>query len=139
MRKIFIASHGKLASGIKSSLDVLLGASDNVTVFDAYLNDENVKDKIDQFYETLEDGDQAILLSDYYGGSVSQVTFPYANRPDTFVVSGINLALVLEIAAASDFLLTKEELENIITESRKNLSLVLTEPLEGSDRNDEFF
>ena len=139
MRKIFIASHGKLASGMKSSLDVLLGSSDNVIVFDAYLNEENVKDKIEQFYETLVEGDQVILMSDYLGGSVSQVTFQYVNRPDTFVISGINLAVVLEIVAASDFMLTREELENIITESRKNLSLVLPEIFEGSAEQEEFF
>jgi len=139
MRKIFIASHGKLASGIKSSIDVLLGSSDNVTVFDAYLNEENVKDKIDQFYETLKEGDQAILLSDYYGGSVSQVTFQYVNRPNTFIVSGVNLAVVLEIVAASDFSLTKEELENIITESRKNLKLVTDKAPESTNEQDDFF
>ena len=46
MRKYFISSHGKLASGFKSSIDVLLGQSNNVTVFDAYLDETNFEDLI---------------------------------------------------------------------------------------------
>ena len=37
MTKIFLATHGRMASGMKSSIDLLMGSSEALTVFDAYL------------------------------------------------------------------------------------------------------
>ena len=71
MKKILLASHGRFASGIKSSMNILMGASDNLTVFDAYIDETNVETVIDEFYQTVSEDDQVILMSDLYGGSVN--------------------------------------------------------------------
>ena len=54
MLKIFLSSHGRFASGIRSSCEILMGPSDNLTVFDAYLDDTSVQQHLDAFYETRE-------------------------------------------------------------------------------------
>ena len=38
MLKIFLSSHGSMASGMQSSLKILMGECENLTVFDAYLD-----------------------------------------------------------------------------------------------------
>ena len=63
MLKIFLSSHGTLASGIKKSVEILVGESDKLVTFDAYVNDELLKDAIDAFFkETNEDDDKVLLL-----------------------------------------------------------------------------
>ena len=67
MTKFFLSSHGHLASGLASSLDILLGGHDKVTVFDAYVDEKSLNDALDAFFQTVGEDDQVILLSDMYG------------------------------------------------------------------------
>lgn len=123
MLKIFLSSHGRFASGIKSSLDILLGNSENVTVFDAYINESTVQDKLDEFYETVNPEDQVLLLSDLYGGSVNQVMYLYLEKSNTMLVAGVNLTLVLELAVRQEHI-SESELNELIEQSRSMLRLV---------------
>jgi hypothetical protein len=43
-----------LASGIKSSLDVLLGKSEDVTVIDAYLDQQSFEDRLDEYSDLFQ-------------------------------------------------------------------------------------
>lgn len=122
MLKIFLASHGSLASGVKSSLDILIGASEKVTVFDAYLNQETVQVHVEDFYQTVSKEDQVILLSDLYGGSVNQVLFLYLDRANTMLVAGVNLALVLELAVRES--ITEEELMDLVEQSKEMIRYI---------------
>lgn len=137
MRKFFISSHGHLASGMKTSLEILLGKADNVTVFDAYLDKTTVESQVEAWLETLSEDDQAIMLSDLYGGSVNQVLYRYLDRPNTFLVAGVNLGLVLELVAMSDMEITKEELDRIIQSSKE--AMVRVELDESEVEEDDFF
>lgn len=140
MRKFLIASHGRLASGMKSSLDILLGNSKNVTVLDAYVDESNVEQKIAEFFDSLQPQDQPILLSDLYGGSVNQILYRYLDRkPEPFLVAGVNLALVLELTADCETPLTREQLCSTIEMSREMLTLVEIDQSEEPEQSEEFF
>ena len=135
MVKFLLASHGKMASGMKMSLDILLGHSENVSVYDAYVDDTNITEEFDKFFASVSDDDQVIMLADMFGGSVSNMMYTRLTRSNTFLVSGVNLALVLELVAMSacgDF--TKESLETTIANSRDALKLV---ELDSSEENTE--
>ena len=135
MLRIFLASHGNFASGMKSSLDILLGKSDNVTVFDAYLDEQNIQDVMEVFYSTVNEGEQVVLLSDLYGGSVNQVMYLFLERPNTMLVAGVNLALVLELSIRES--ITEEELMEMVEQSKTMLRYVKLDDEE--IERDEFF
>ena len=137
MLKIFLSSHGHMASGIKSSLDILIGNTDKITVFDAYVDEKNVQDVLDNFYKTVSEDDEVLLLSDLYGGSVNQVMFTYLNRPNTRLVSGVDLALVLELAIKET--ISDSELEELVETSRMMMKIVKIEALADDNDSDEFF
>lgn len=136
MLKLFISSHGHLASGIKSSLEILLGNSDNVVAFDAYVNQDNLADQLNKFYETVNDNDEVILLSDLYGGSVNNEMMLHLNQANTRLVTGVNLALVLELACKQS--VTDEQLKEIIEQSRTVLTQVVVDENIAVEQ-DEFF
>ena len=54
MTKFFLSSHGRLASGIGSSLDILLGGHDRLTCFDSYIDEHSLNDALDQFFQSVE-------------------------------------------------------------------------------------
>ena len=122
MIKIFISSHGHFASGIKSSVEILMGPNPRITVFDAYIDQDSVQEHLDRFYETVGEDDKVILLSDLYGGSVNQVMYTYLNRPNTKLIAGINLALVLELAVKEE--ISDQELDELVEQSRSMLRVV---------------
>lgn len=137
MLKIFLSSHGHLASGMKSSVQILTGAADKITVFDAYVDQDTVQEHLDKFYQTVGPDDQVILLSDLYGGSVNQQMYLYLNKPNTMLVAGVNLALVLELAVKES--VTKEELKELVEQSRTMLRVVEPETDTEEEAQDDFF
>ncbi len=136
MLRIFIASHGSIASGMKSSLDILLGKSDNVTVFDAYLDERNLKDELEKYFQSIPESDQVIMVSDLYGGSVNQIMYLFLSRPDTYLVAGMNLALIIDLALLTESI-DANRLSNIVLQNKEALRLV--EPTTTPTREDDFF
>lgn len=122
MLKLFLSSHGTMASGMKRSVELLSGKNDRLTVFDAYVDNCRLEDTLDDFFAHSKKEDQKILLSDLYGGSVNQKMALYLDRPNTWLIAGVNLALVLELALQEK--VQEEELESLVEESRKLLKLV---------------
>lgn len=135
MLKIFLSSHGHFASGIASSVEILTGSSERFTIFDAYVDETSVQERLDAFYETVSEHDQVLLLSDLYGGSVNQVMYTYLTKPNTMLVAGVNLALVLELTLRDE--ITEEELEELIEQSRQMMMNVKLDSV--SDEQEDFF
>ena len=135
MLKIFLSSHGHFASGIASSVKILTGSSERLTIFDAFVDETTVQEHLDAFYETVCEEDQVLLLSDLYGGSVNQVMFTYLTKPNTMLVAGVNLALVLELALRDE--ITEEELEDLVEQSRQMMMHVKLDSV--SDEQEDFF
>ncbi|MBR2702167.1 MAG: PTS sugar transporter subunit IIA [Erysipelotrichaceae bacterium] len=137
MIKLFISSHGHFASGLKSSVEILMGPNDRITVFDAYVTQESVQEHLDAFFETVKPEDKVIMLSDLYGGSVNSVMYTYLTKPNTKLIAGVNLALVLELAVKED--ISDEELEALVEQSRMMLRVVEMEKAQEEESNDEDF
>lgn len=138
MLKLFLSSHGHLASGMKSSVQILTGNTDMITVFDAYITQESVEEKLDEFFAQVTDEDQVVLLSDLYGGSVNQVMMRYLDHPNTMLVAGVNLAIVLELAVRQS--ITESELNEIVEQSQTMLRVVKNGvATEEADSQEDFF
>lgn len=137
MLRIFISSHGHFASGMKSSVEILMGPNPRITVFDAYVDQDSVQDHLDEFYSTVEPDDQVLLLSDLYGGSVNQVMYTYLTKPNTTLIAGVNLALVLELSVKEE--IDPEDLEALVEQSRSMLRIVPLDTSDQEEEHDDFF
>lgn len=137
MLRIFISSHGHFASGMKSSVEILMGPNPRITVFDAYVDQDSVQEHLDEFYSTVEPDDQVLLLSDLYGGSVNQVMYTYLTKPNTTLIAGVNLALVLELAVKEE--IDPEDLEALVEQSRSMLRIVPLDTSDQEEEHDDFF
>ncbi len=137
MLRIFISSHGHFASGMKSSVEILMGPNPRITVFDAYVDQDSVQEHLDEFYSTVEPDDQVLLLSDLYGGSVNQVMYTYLTKPNTTLIAGVNLALVLELSVKEE--IDPEDLEALVEQSRSMLRIVPFDTSDQEEEHDDFF
>jgi len=123
MRRILIASHGSLASGILSSLEILLGSAGNVTTIDAYLDSKDFKQQVEEFFLAVQPADEVLMLSDLYGGSVNQILYLFLERKNTRLIAGYNLALVLELALIEGDI-SDDDLIRIVTSSKEAIQIV---------------
>ncbi|WP_119318539.1 PTS sugar transporter subunit IIA [Companilactobacillus formosensis] len=97
MNKILIATHGHLASGLQSSLDILTGLGSKITVIDAYVDDHNYIFDIQKFINDL-NGEKGVIFTDLIGGSVNQkVILELNNKKNIYLISGVNLPVVLSV------------------------------------------
>lgn len=139
MVKFFLSSHGHLASGIKSSIDILLGNSDRLTVFDAYVDEKSLEEELNAFYRGMAPEDQVILMSDMYGGSVNSIMYTFLDRPNTTLLAGVNLALVIGLVI-NDGPISREMLRDVVEQSREALRIVEMEETGDAGRaGDELF
>lgn len=95
--EIVLASHGKFASGILSSLNLLYGKTDNVQALDCYTDkkfdlQKEVKRVIDGNTKT-----NLLVVTDIFGGSVNNEFLKYIHMPNYYLVSGMNLPFLLEL------------------------------------------
>lgn len=139
MKSFLVASHGKMASGIQNSVDILTGMGKQIEVIDAYIDEVDYTIKIQQFIEKLHVEDTAIIFTDLYGGSVNQkVMVAVAEHPNQniYVITGMNLAVILSVVLEAAEI-TTERLQELISESQ--VKLVLTENLVAEENDDNFF
>jgi fructoselysine and glucoselysine-specific PTS system IIA component len=101
MRKYLIASHGTLASGIRSSLEIIIGSLENVFIIEAYLGEnKSLEDEIGSVLLHINNDDDLIIFTDLMGGSVTNQILQHALKQNVYIISGFNLPLLLDILLA---------------------------------------
>ena len=105
MRKFLFASHAYLAKGILSSLELIMGHQDNVKVLCAYTQDDfDIKQEIKNHIDALSCHDELIVVTDVLGGSVNNEFMSVLGGTDknVYLVAGLNLALLMSLAARKE-------------------------------------
>jgi mannose/fructose-specific phosphotransferase system component IIA len=125
MRKFLIATHGAFAKGIKSSLDIIIGETDNVFLIQAYL-DENiiVEDELAAVLTNITGADELIIFTDLLGGSVNNIMLREALKENVHIVSGFNLPLVIEIMMGDVDTPVIEVIESAINNAKEQMVYV---------------
>lgn len=117
MRKFLIATHGRFASGIKSSLDMIIGEQDNIFVLDAYTeNNVPIQDHLDDILKEIEIGDELVVFTDIMGGSITNQIIQRINSSNAHIVSGVNLPLLIEVVLSDP----NEDLQKVLDDAIEN-------------------
>ncbi|NFH90998.1 PTS sugar transporter subunit IIA [Clostridium botulinum] len=137
-KKYLIATHGELAKGIQSSLNILAGIGKDVEVINAYITDEDYTPKIVNFIESISDDEQGVIFTDLFGGSVNQKTVTEvlnSKKENIFIISNANLAIVLSMMFSVEETFNEEYIKKSIEESQ--ITLVSTKI--SNDDDEDFF
>lgn len=96
MTKFLIASHGHLASGILSTLNIIVGNVKDVICIDAYTDGVDLIQQFNQFTKTVSKDETAIVFTDLKGGSVNREIFNIVNKNklnNIKIITGFNIAV----------------------------------------------
>ena len=125
MRKFLIATHGAFAKGIKSSLDIIIGETDNVFLIQAYLDEKiAVEDELAAVLTNITGADELIIFTDLLGGSVNNIMLREALKENVHIVSGFNLPLVIEIMMGDAGTPVIEVIESAINNAKEQMVYV---------------
>lgn len=137
MAKFLFVTHGRMASGVKSTLEIIAGHFDNLTAIDAYVDSKNIVELVNDYFANISTNEQLIMLSDIENGSANQLLFKHLERSNTFLITGVNLPLVLQLALFDKPELKESELEEAIDEAKKSIKLF--KDIENDEQEDESF
>jgi len=122
MRKIIIASHHKMASGLKDTLEFITGEQRSVVAIDAYLENEVLDDTLKDIFTEKSIDDEYIIFTDLKAGSVNQAFIKYLELPHVLLFTGMNLPIVLSVLLSPvDEYLEKEKIQHYIEEAQQEI------------------
>ena len=126
MKRILIATHGKMASGIRYTAELIVGQVAEIDTIDAYVTPEdNVEEKFREYFQKYEQ-DRIIVFTDLMGGSVNQKLVEYSKRENVTLVTGTNLPVLMQVMLADDDV-TDDEIQEYIDDARNELQMVCLE------------
>ena len=100
MKQILIATHGKMASGIRYTAELIVGKMAEITTIDAYVTPEdNVEKKFEEYFAQHEN-DRIFVFTDLMGGSVNQKLLGYSQKENVTLITGTNLPVLMQIKTA---------------------------------------
>lgn len=123
MKNVLIATHGKMASGIRYTAELVVGQAASVTTIDAYVNSEDdIEGQMREYFESRK-GERIFVFTDIQGGSVNQKLIPYAKDPNVILITGVNLPVLIQVMLSGDDV-TREEIRSYIEAARQELKMI---------------
>jgi len=122
-------SHGELAGGLRSAVDLITGAGEELIVLQAYVDEnKSVEDEIAVLLRSAREGDEWIVFTDLLGGSITnqvlRVAVGLKVTDAVHIVAGMNLPLVIEVVMADGSTPVQEVLRDAIAMAREQLVYV---------------
>lgn len=137
MSKIIIASHHKLAEGLKDTLEYILPNSIEIIPITAYVDDKSIEDLVSGVFDKIDEEEQIIAFTDIMGGSVNQEFAKRIGRENYYLITGVNLPLLLNITLLlQNGEIDEEDIRNAIEES-KNQMIFVNDAMASSNLDDE--
>ncbi len=134
MKYIVLMSHGHLASGMKSTVELIAGKNESLVSYDAYVDGNgDIHSFFDAFIKEHPES-EIIAVTDVLGGSVNNDALTYNHLPGVHVVTGMNVPMVLNLV-----LKMEEDTETMIQESiSESLGLITCCAKENVGEDEDF-
>jgi len=137
-RKFLIATHGGLAGGFRSSLELIAGAGDAVVILQAYLDESGpVEEELKKIFDQVggndggeggekDGGDETewVVFSDLLGGSITNQLVKAAVGKNIHIIAGFNLPLLIEVVLSDPGTPVEEILREAIGRAREQMVYV---------------
>jgi len=134
MRKFLIATHATFSAGAKSSLEMIIGSTENLFIIQAYVDgNKDIEEEVKTITGQLSDEDELIVFTDILGGSVTNQLLQQIIQPNVHVVSGFNLPLLIDIILGDAATPVAEVIEEAIINAKEQM--VYVTKLINSERN----
>ncbi len=124
-RKFLIATHGRMASGMKSSLEIIIGQTENLFLIEAYADgNKGIDEDLEGILKHIDGQDEIIVFTDLLGGSITNQVLRLTRGRNIHIVSGFNLALLIETIMADPSEPVELIIESAIIAAREQMVYV---------------
>ena len=139
MRQFIIASHAHFAAGINESVSLLSGERDNVRTLSMYVDgNDDIAAAARAMVEQTPEGDDLVICTDLFGGSVNnEFTKIVQERPGTYLVTNMNLPLLIQLLFAEEGRDTAEVIREICAADDTRVKFV-NDLIEDTGDDEEF-
>lgn len=99
---MILVTHGRLAEEFVHAMEHVVGAQVDVATVCIGPNDdmEQRRDEIAAAIDAVDSGSGAVILTDLFGGTPSNLAISLLERGRTEVIAGINLPMLIRLAGA---------------------------------------
>jgi PTS system mannose-specific IIA component len=121
---IVLVGHGALAPAVLRSVESVLGHSvPGMVAVGAAADDtlESLKERIGTAAASVDDGQGAIILTDMFGDSATNVSIALARHANLQVVTGVNLPILLKAISARHAMPLDELAEFVVQYGRDHI------------------
>lgn len=139
MRQFIIASHAHFASGINESISMLSGERDNVRTLSMYVDGNNdLATAAKALFDETPAEDDLVVCTDLFGGSVNnEFTILVQGRPNTYLVTNMNLPLLIQLLFAEEGRDTAEVIREICAADDTRVKFV-NDLIDDADLEEDF-
>lgn len=139
MRQFIIASHAHFAAGINESVSLLSGERDNVRTLSMYVDGNNdLAAAAAKMLDETPEGDDLVVCTDLFGGSVNnEFTAIVQRRPNTYLVTNMNLPLLIQLLFADEARDTAEVIREVCAADDTRVKFV-NDLVDDTEDDDEF-
>ncbi len=121
--KMIVCSHAKLAEGMVSAVKLICGENLKIEFLNSYVDDCDIRKELQKILK--DENESYCIMTDLFGGSVNQECMKYLNTRNIQLISGVNLAFVVEAAILNENKgLNEESIRELCDNSRNQLIYV---------------
>ncbi|MEP6993568.1 MAG: PTS fructose transporter subunit IIA [Acidobacteriota bacterium] len=98
---LLLVTHGRLAEELRAAAMTIQPGLDRILAVSLEWSEtgENAREKIRAGLDKADEGDGAIILTDMFGGTPTNLTLPFLVKDRVEIVTGVNLPMVLKCAS----------------------------------------
>src|SRR4030042_821089 len=96
-----IVSHGRLAEELLNALTISLGEAPNIEAISVgwYDDVEDAKKKISQCLKRVDQKSGAVIFTDMFGGTPSNLSFSFLKENHVEIITGVNLPMLIKFVS----------------------------------------
>lgn len=121
-----IVCHGKMAEELLHALTIILGEAPNIEAISIgwYDDVEDSKKKINQSLRRVDQKNGAIIFTDMFGGTPSNLSFSFLKDNRVEIITGVNLPMLIKFVSLQRSNSLKEVARKVVDQGKKNIHLV---------------
>jgi PTS system mannose-specific IIA component len=114
--KLILISHGRFAKALLESAEMIVGKSDNVSVFGLYQGEsvENLKQELEKEILAAGNPEEVLVLTDMFFGSPFNIASSLMQKYKFRHITGFNMPTLIEILTNRAYMSCDELCKNVL-------------------------
>jgi PTS system mannose-specific IIA component len=122
---VLIVCHCDLAQEFLKTLELIIGPVDrfHAISIDPQQDVESIRSEISSALKKVDSGEGALVLTDMFGGTPSNISLSFLDEKKVEVISGVNLPMLIKLASFREGKNLEELASFIKAYGQKNISI----------------